>query len=195
MGFDAKRKKKLAGQKAQHRNPQILRPGAKRQAVLAQQLAIERRQNNGRAASNGDKPSLLNDALEKRICDHLRRGASLADAAVMAGIGTKTIETWRGKGAENPDSRYGQFLEQTELAQIEWKTRMVKKTGEATDWKGAWKLLCSRFPLEFRNITSAELSGPDGSPLTMTAGTFNVVLELSNSNEGLETAPQFRIVE
>jgi len=78
--FEAKRRKKgLNGQKAQHRNPQILRPGAKPQAVLARKLAIEHRQENGRATSKRDKPCLLNAALQKRICDHLRAGASLAD--------------------------------------------------------------------------------------------------------------------
>jgi hypothetical protein len=199
MKFDTKRRKKLAGQKAQHRNPQILRPGAKRHAVLAQRLAVEQRQDAGRAESNGDKECLLTDALQKRLCNHLRDGASFADAATLCGIGSRTITTWRTKGVENPDSRYGEFLEATELARTQWKVSAIERINQSADWKALWKLLCAKFPLEYRNYmsVSTEMSGPDGGPIPIIGnGGFTVVLELNQPGQNEEDEErQFRIVE
>lgn len=200
MGFDAARKKKFASgaRKAQHRNPQLLRPGAKRHAKLAVDLAVEHRLEAGRADSNGDKECLLTDALEKRICGHLKTGASFADAALLCGIGSRTMTKWRTKGVEEPDSRFGQFLEATELARTQWKVSAIERINRSTDWKALWKLLCAKFPLEYRNYmsVSTEMSGPDGGPIpVLGGGGFTVVLELSNAGEALQDEPQFKVVQ
>jgi|SRR5215469_5991868 len=115
----------------------------------------------------------------------------------MSGIGTNTITTWRIKGADSPDSVYGEFLEATELARTEWKVSAIKRINQSSDWKALWKLICSRYPLEFRNYmsVSTELSGPDGSPIAINGGgDFHLVLELANPNEPIPDEARFKIV-
>ena len=103
------------------------------------------------------------------------------DAGTMVGVSAKAISEWRRKGCEDVESRFGLFYERTEEARVAWKTRMIKKVTDSLDWKAAWKLLCSRFPHEFRNFmnVSAELPAPDGGAIPFSGG-FNVVLELAD---------------
>ena len=167
---------------------QILRPGAKPKAVRRERPA-------GEAPSNGSKPCLLNDKTEAKICEYLRSGASLVDASVMTGVGESTVTDWRRRGVEDPESRFGLFLERTDEARTAWKTRAIRKITESSDWKASWKLLCARFPHEFRNFmnVNAELTGADGGPMqVMGGGGFNVVLELHDKS-GQEQEKEFTV--
>lgn len=86
----------------------------------------------GQAPSNGWKPCLLDDRLEKRICDYLRLGLSLGDAATLSGTSLKSVTTWRQKGCENEDSRWGQFYEATEKARLQWKAEAIRKITQSS---------------------------------------------------------------
>jgi hypothetical protein len=135
---------------------------------------------------------LLNDRVEKQICEYLRKGASLVDAALMTGIGERTVMEWRGRGMEDADSRFGKFFLRTEQARTEWKTKAILTV--ATTDRGCWRLLCSRFPHEFRNYISTELTGPDQTPLFPSPeNPFLVKIEL-DPDEPLPRKP-FVIVE
>lgn len=183
MGFAKHRK--LQQEAGNNRNIQLLRPGAR----------PKRRERPGQAPSNGSRPCMLDDALEKRICEYLRQGVSLDDAGVMVGVSAKAITEWRHKGCEDTESRFGLFYDRTEEARTAWKTRMIKKVTDDPDWKAAWKLLCARFPREFRNYMSvnAELSGPDGGPMQIEANPFQVMLELHHSDDE-KTENRFKVL-
>jgi hypothetical protein len=190
MSFSAWRKKKVG---TLHRNAQM--PATKRRSVHpALEANGEKRVPKKGEPEYVRKPFLLNDAIEQRICDFLRAGASPQDAAIVLKIGERTVREWRTKGAEEPDSRFGLFLERTEQARVEWKTGAIKKITDSSDWKASWKLLVARFPHEFRNYLSvnSELSGPDGGPIPMAMQPFNVVLELHDKNQ-TEPEPVFRM--
>jgi hypothetical protein len=135
----------------------------------------------GQALSHGTKPSLLCDEIEAKICGFLRDGLSIIDAATMGGVNSATVSDWRARGSQEPESRYGLFFERTEMARTEWKYRSVVKVSENADPKHCWKLLCSRYPQEFRNYFSTELSGPNGQPVPLEVSgsglTVNIVMQ------------------
>ena len=189
MSFNSYRKNK-----GNHRNAQTLRPGARKHAAALAQAGGMKGREQGEAPSNADKPCLLNDSIEARICEYLKSGANLEDAARMAGVSRRTLVTWRERGTKEPGSRFEEFLEATEAARTAWKTRMVKKLTDDPDWKAAWKLLVARYPHEFRNYLSvhSELSGPDGGPVPVAMQPFNVILELHDKHAD-EPEPVFRM--
>jgi hypothetical protein len=143
-------------------------------------------QKPGQAPSEGVTPCLLCDELEDKICGFLREGASIVDSAVLAGVSAASVCEWRAHGSQEPESRFGQFYERTELARATWKHRGVCKLSDHADPKNIWRLLCSRYPQEFRNYFSAELSGPSGEPIPVQVNPFNVTVTLEANSEQLE---------
>jgi hypothetical protein len=139
----------------------------------------------GQAPSAGNKPSLLCDELERKICQYLREGASIVDASIMSGVHQVTVADWRSVGSQQPESRFGLFYRRTEEARTEWKCRGIARMSESSDLKNFWRLLCSRYPREFRNYFSHELSGPDGQsiPMQLQANPFHVVIETASDPE------------
>jgi hypothetical protein len=146
----------------------------------------------GQAPSDGTKPSLLCDEIEERICQFLRGGASLVDSATLVGINSVTVTDWRARGSQEPQSRYGQFYRKTEEARTHWKVRGIIRMTQSDDLRHTWRLLCSRYPTEFRNFFSAELSGPQGTPIPLAVEPFSVTVVLS-TDEAQQQPPDFQI--
>jgi hypothetical protein len=108
----------------------------------------------------------LCDALREEVCRLIRLGNSREDSARLAGIHRDTMRVWRERGAEEAAGPYRQFLEEVELAEIEWKSKALQRLQTDRDAKWTWLLLKARYPHEFREKTELELAGPNGMPIT-----------------------------
>jgi hypothetical protein len=60
-----------------------------------------------------------------KICESILEGLTLADAAALAGVSRQTVNEWRRRGEEEPDSLYGEFSEAFELAKLQSKKGMT----------------------------------------------------------------------
>lgn len=108
----------------------------------------------------------LDDLIEKRICDALRKGHSYAAAARAGGIGETTLHEWvsRGRGTHptrETNERYAKFAKRVNEADQEAEDRCVQVLQDAllgddkklaTDT--AWKWLARR-----RSVQWAEQKG------------------------------------
>jgi transposase len=117
-----------------------------------------------------------------KICESILEGLTLADAAALAGVSRQTVNEWRRRGEEKPDSLYGEFSEAFELAKLQSKKGMIQKLLRHKDPRWTWKLMCNRWPEEFRDRVATEISGPNGVPL-MPQNPFKVEIMLADSEE------------
>jgi len=117
-----------------------------------------------------------------KICESILEGLTLADAAALAGVSRQTVNEWRRRGEEKPDSLYGEFSEAFELAKLQSKKGMIQKLLRHKDPRWTWKLMCNRWPEEFRDRVATEVSGPNGVPL-MPQNPFKVEIRLADSEE------------
>jgi transposase len=116
-----------------------------------------------------------------KICESILEGLTL-DAAALAGVSRQTVNEWRRRGEEKPDSLYGEFSEAFELAKLQSKKDMIQKLLRHKDPRWTWKLMCNRWPEEFRDRVATEVSGPNGVPL-MPQNPFKVEIRLADSEE------------
>lgn len=61
------------------------------------------------------KPFALNDIVQKKICNALENGNSIANSARLAGLDPRTVERYLAKGRAG-DERFVPFLDAVELA-------------------------------------------------------------------------------
>jgi transposase len=120
-----------------------------------------------------------------KICESILEGLTLADAAALAGVSRQTVNEGRRRGEEEPDSLYGEFSEAFELAKLRSKKGMIQKLLRHKDPRWTWKLMCNRWPEEFRDRVATELSGPDGCPILTATNPFVVKVQ------GVEPPPGF----
>ena len=120
--------------------------------------------------------------MRAKICESILEGLALADAAALAGVSRQTVNEWRRRGEEEPKSLYGQFSEAFELAKLQSKKGMIQKLLRHKDARWTWKLMCNRWPEEFRDHVATEISGPNGVPLT-SQNPFTVEIRLADSEE------------
>lgn len=87
----------------------------------------------------------------KVILEHIRKGLPMKYAALMAGVGERTVYQWLSKAADKPRSVYAQFAQDLEHARAESVAALVARVAEAgeTDWRAASWLLTRRAPAEF----------------------------------------------
>jgi hypothetical protein len=72
------------------------------------------RDENGKLELRPGQPALnclFDVEMEQRICGFIADGMSYLDSAKLAGIDPVTLYRWRTKGEEEPDSRFGEFLQ------------------------------------------------------------------------------------
>lgn len=78
------------------------------------------------------RPIKLDDLIEKRVCDALRKGHSYETAAQLAGIAPRTLHYWRERGRDG-DPDFVQFLQRVERAEAEAVDRWVQVIQDAMD--------------------------------------------------------------
>ena len=89
----------------------------------------------------GRRPYLDADTA-KRIIDAVTTGATLKDAATMAGISVKTVLGWVAKGRKQGNVRnkeYAAFVDSMELARAKrrafFRNKIIQKGDERGDWR------------------------------------------------------------
>ena len=68
------------------------------------------------------------------------------------------------------------------LEKFQSKKGMIQKLLRHKDPRWTWKLMCNRWPEEFRDRVATEISGPNGVPL-MPQNPFKVEIRLADSEE------------
>jgi hypothetical protein len=117
--------------------------------------------------------SKLTDEVQEQICGFIAGGMRWVDACQLSGIHRATAWMWKERGAAG-EERYAEFMEAVDLAEIKSKALLVAEIRRDTDWKAKKWLLINRFPGEFRDYITQEISGPNGAPIEMTGKQFVV---------------------
>ncbi len=108
------------------------------------------------------------------ILQALRAGNIIEHAANYAGIHKDTFFEWAKLGRKNPESEYGKFIQECDIAIGFSAVRDMKVIDDAAQdgtWTAAaWKLE-RRFPELFGTRTKLEHSGPEGGyiPLVLSS--------------------------
>lgn len=118
--------------------------------------------------------SKLTYDVQEKICNAVRGGQTFECAASLVHIDRATLNDWRQRGQQEPDSRYGEFNRALEEALLASETMMVHRILSSDDWKACKWILKNRFPDRYRE--RYELSGPAGAPIPLehTGGKFSV---------------------
>ena len=138
-----------------------------------------KRHKRKRRAGQPETSYKLDSRVREKICEGILEGLTMADAAALAGVSRGTANEWRRRGEEEPASLYGKFADAFELAKLQSKRGMIQKLMGHQGPKWTWKLMCNRWPEEFRDRISTELSGPDGGPIPTTPNPFAVEIKLA----------------
>ena len=79
----------------------------------------------------------------------------------------------RAKGEEQPRSAYADFLEKIEITELSLKSASIAKCKDALDWR-ARRVLCDKWPREYRDRVVQELTGVDvqALPVTFKVGAY-----------------------
>jgi hypothetical protein len=118
----------------------------------------------------------LTDDVQEKICNAVSAGQTFECAASLVHIDRATLNDWRQRGQQDPNSRYGEFNRALEQALLASETMMVHKILSDPDWKAAKWILKNRFPDRYRE--RYELSGPAGGaiPLDHTGAKFELTV-------------------
>jgi hypothetical protein len=130
------------------------------------------------------KPSKCTEVLICRLVEHVERGSSGVQAAMLAGVGRSTFHEWRQRAQREPDSIYARLFRRIEEAEL---TVGARAAGVVVDLLGSEeprvRLAAARFFLERRQpdewgprrevrlagheggAVGIEVSGPQGSPI------------------------------
>lgn len=105
------------------------------------------------------RPSKLTPATRQRILDLLKLAHSQDDAAILAGIGTRTMTRWLARGRQATSGEYYEFWRDVELAASEGKSLLIKRVIAHTPRKPelALKVLARRWPKEWGPKASLEI--------------------------------------
>jgi len=101
----------------------------------------------------------------------MRGGHFLKDAAVLAGVGERTLAYWLAQGRKDRDSgtesEFLHLLQSVEVAELTPMTEALKTitTAVRTNWKAAAWFLQHRHPREWGTLQKREHSGPSGAPM------------------------------
>lgn len=136
-----------------------------------------KRKEEGRPSAH----SKLTNKVQEKVCGFIAGGLRIEDACALSGIHRSTLWVWKDKGAAG-EERYKEFVEAVELAETKSKALLVGEIRRDPDWKAKKWLLMNRFPKEFRDHYTQEVTGPDGSPIAVSMNPFIVNVSLS-SNE------------
>jgi hypothetical protein len=113
----------------------------------------------------------LTAAVQTRIVDAVRAGATREQAAAAAGIGKRTLQRWLAHGeGDRAAARFASFaaaLREAEAAMVVDAVEGIQQAAQAGDWRARAWLLERRFPAEWGRRSAHELSGPAGEPLEL----------------------------
>jgi hypothetical protein len=186
MGFDAKRKRRAYN--AKHRD-------YKRVRRQKHKLELQKLAPKFGVQSPAGRYTKLTERVYHGICALLAEGQTIECSATLSGVDPRSVWNWLREGKLQPDGPFGQFARDVEYSREISHRYLVSRIADHDDWKASAFLLKNKFPKLYRDQVSAELSGPDGSPIPMSSQTFSVVLELHAQEPANERQPEreFRV--
>jgi hypothetical protein len=110
--------------------------------------------------------------VQERVCQALRAGAHMEQAAAYAGIDRSTVYRWRMRGeADNAPQRFRDFAAAVGEAEAGFEIASLALIARAGDehWQARAWLLERRHPKRWGRRKALELSGPDGEPIQLDA--------------------------
>lgn len=138
------------------------------------------------AAKKPGRPTLLDEDKMERIANALRVGCYIDDAALAAGISTRTYHNWMERGrterdriaaglkADPNEDPFVQFLHTIERAQAEAAVHHLQNIAtHAADgsWQASAWILERKFPRKWGRFDRTEHSGPEGGPVRIDVST------------------------
>lgn len=98
------------------------------------------------------RPTKLTKAVQKRICDAIKQGATYELAAKYAGITYETLNNWRKAGEEAQEGEFFQFFQAIEeaegMAAVKWLKKIETAANKGNWAAAAWKLE-RRYPRDY----------------------------------------------
>jgi hypothetical protein len=145
-------------------------------------------QSNGKRPVG--RPSTVS-RLAPGFLKHIESGQTIVAAAALSGIGQSTVFSWMAIARNAKDGEYREFLEAFTRARGKAEGAMVQEVRKAgrEDWRATAWLLERMFPERFYVKQLLEVSGPDGSPIAVSAvPTFPQVRVLTVPDDEFEQA-------
>jgi hypothetical protein len=105
--------------------------------------------------------------IKDKILGYLALGMSMKDAADAAGVGYRTLKTWRKDGRDHPAGEHGEFEQDARTARATGKARdlaNISRAGKIHWAASAWRLE-HIYAKEFRRTERHEVTGADGGPM------------------------------
>ena len=110
------------------------------------------------------RPSKLTTETQSRLCEAIRAGTSLRDAALCAGVNPATLKRWLARGKAEPEGEFCALRAAVARARaeaVEWRLEVINEAARAGDWKAAsWWLERRRPELFARPETRALKAAP-----------------------------------
>lgn len=96
------------------------------------------------------RPSVYTPALCEKICGHLRKARTVAEACKAVGIADDTFYDWQARGdlGELPFSQFSEAVRKAKAERIAALEDSVVKAGRK-DWRAHWNLLQAYDPKRF----------------------------------------------
>jgi hypothetical protein len=124
------------------------------------------------AVHNGAQLDGCSPDVQERVCQALRAGAHMEQAATYAGVHRATVYRWLARGeADDAPERYRDFAAAVREAEAGFEIAslaLIARVGDE-DWRARAWLVERRHPRRWGRRKALELSGPDGEPIQLEA--------------------------
>jgi hypothetical protein len=127
-----------------------------------------------RCAAHDDDRQLdgLTPEVQESVCQALRAGAHMEQAATYAGVHRATVYRWLARGeADDAPQRFRDFAAAVREAEAGFEIAslaLIARAGDE-DWRARAWLVERRHPRRWGRRKALELSGPDGEPIQLEA--------------------------
>jgi hypothetical protein len=123
-------------------------------------------------AHDGTQLDALTAPVQERLCQALRAGAHMEQAATYAGVHRATVYRWLARGEpDDAPRRFHDFAAAVREAEAGFEIAslaLIARAGDE-DWRARAFLLERRHPRRWGRRKALELSGPDGEPIQLDA--------------------------
>jgi hypothetical protein len=124
------------------------------------------------AVHSGGQLDGLTPAVQERVCQALRAGAHMEQAATFAGVHRATVHRWLARGeSDDAPERFRDFAAAVREAEAGFEIAslaLIARAGDE-DWRARAWLVERRHPRRWGRRKALELSGPDGEPIQLEA--------------------------
>jgi hypothetical protein len=123
-------------------------------------------------AHGGAQLDGLTPEVQDTLCQALRAGAHMEQAATYAGVHRSTAYRWVARGeADDTQQRFRDFAAAVREAEAGFEIASLELISQAgdDDWRARAWLIERRHPRRWGRRKALELSGPDGEPIQLDA--------------------------